>query len=863
TGIGSGGDAEGDVLAGIEILHGSNASDTLTGGTSDDTLRGFRGDDVLTGSDGDDWLVGGAGADMLSGGVGTDTAGYEGTTRVTVDLGAGTAAMGDAAGDQLLGIENLSGGSGHDLLTGDAGANTLWGNDGNDRLSGGDGNDILAGGRGTDSLNGGNGTDLADYSGHVNAVIGGLDAVTDRVSGEVDTLSGIEMLTGSVLNDILWNVGFATQDRVLTRINGNDGDDYLMNGVDETSHTQDPNSTIFDGGSGDDWIMYYSAGGSLSIDLQSGIGLGDIAQGDQYISVENILIVPLKSTGPDAVTAPTNDVLRGTSGNNYMDGGGGADNIQGRQGDDYLIGRGGAASYDGGTGIDTIDYDIANPDQAGGGVSVDLGQRKGLGGTAAGHVYAAIESVVGTIFADHLVGDSADNYLLGGLGADHLTGGGGIDTATYRPDSAAVTIDLARGTGSGGEAAGDILNTIENLTGTDQNDTLLGDGQTNVLNGGRGNDRLFGRAGDDVLVGGLGIDLLDGGDGQDSVSYGQSSAAVSVDLTLGTGSGGDAAGDRFASIENVIGSAFADRLTGDDRANVLNGAGGRDYLDGGDGDDLLTGGAHGDQLIGGAGTDAAYYGGSSARVVIDLAAGTASGGDAEGDTLTGIEGIIGSGQGDILTGDGNNNSLIGEAGNDILTGGAGADYLDGGDGYDIVLYTAATTDIRIDLGTGIGSGGDATNDRLVAIEDVRAGRGNDTLIGSGTAERLSGGAGDDILLGHYGADTLIGGSGADWFLYQSQEQSASGNGDRILDFSQAQGDQIVVSQIDANRLINGDQSFAFIGRTAFSQSAGELRADYVDDMVMVLADTDGDGHADFAISLIGFTGTLTAADFIL
>ncbi|MEN2991917.1 hypothetical protein WG926_26695, partial [Tistrella sp. BH-R2-4] len=77
TGIGSGGDAEGDVLAGIEILHGSNASDTLTGGTSDDTLRGFAGDDRLEG---------GLGTDALDGGAGHDIAVYAGAnTGIRID----------------------------------------------------------------------------------------------------------------------------------------------------------------------------------------------------------------------------------------------------------------------------------------------------------------------------------------------------------------------------------------------------------------------------------------------------------------------------------------------------------------------------------------------------------------------------------------------------------------------------------------------------------------------------------------------------------------------------------------------------------------------------------------------------------
>ena len=57
-----------------------------------------------------------------------------------------------------------------------------------------------------------------------------------------------------------------------------------------------------------------------------------------------------------------------------------------------------------------------------------------------------------------------------------------------------------------------------------------------------------------------------------------------------------------------------------------------------------------DALDGGTGTDAADYSGSAAGVTVDLATGTGTGGDAEGDTLSGIENLLGSGLADMLTG---------------------------------------------------------------------------------------------------------------------------------------------------------------------------------------------------------------------
>src|SRR5207249_292013 len=126
---------------------------------------------------------------------------------------------------------------------------------------------------------------------------------------------------------------------------------------------------------------------------------------------------------------------------------------------------------------------------------------------------------------------------------DRLDGGSGIDLADYTISAAAVTVNLATGVGTGGDAAGDVFLSIEGLIGSTFDDILTGDI----------NDTLVGGGGNDTLVGGSGADSLDGGAGIDVADYSNSAAAVTVDLNLG-GSGGDAAGDRYAGIENVVGS---------------------------------------------------------------------------------------------------------------------------------------------------------------------------------------------------------------------------------------------------------------------------------------------------------------------
>ncbi len=162
-------------------------------------------------------------------------------------------------------------------------------------------------------------------------------------------------------------------------------------------------------------------------------------------------------------------------------------------------------------------------------------------------------------------------------------------------------------------------------------------GSDDVVEGGGGNDTLLGLNGNDALYGGAGNDTLYGGNGDDVLA------------------GGD----------------------GDD---IIDGGAGADRLSGGAGNDILTGGLDGDIIGGGAGVDTASYDWSDAGVEIDLTAGTATSGDAQGDTLTGIENLIGSAQADSLIGDANDNTLQGLGGDDTLTGGDGSDTFIVGEG---------------------------------------------------------------------------------------------------------------------------------------------------------------------------------------
>lgn len=386
--------------------------------------------------------------------------------------------------------------------------------------------------------------------------------------------------------------------------------------------------------------------------------------------------------------------------------------------------------YDTG-GIDTFDLSIYNTDQmisliASGDLAVfsSVGDN---GGTALVNLISiavgtVIENAVGGGGNDTITGNDADNELEGNGGNDILDGGDGTDYAVYNGAQTNYTItDNGDGTWTVTGEGTDTLSNIEfarftdgdvslgssagtNLTegdddysATPDDDIVNGLGGNDIINGLAGNDTLNGGEGDDILIGGAGSDLLDGGTGTDTASYEGSTNRVVINMATDSVTSGHATGDSFTSIENITGTQFNDTITGDGGANVITGGAGFDILSGFNGDDtiyggsqndFITGGTGADHIDGGAGDDFARYNTSSTAVNINLEAGTASGGDAQGDTLVNIERLFGSNHNDVLTGDANNNFLMGSAGDDTLDGGAGIDKLFGGTGADSFVFSA-------------------------------------------------------------------------------------------------------------------------------------------------------------------------------
>jgi serralysin len=217
---------------------------------------------------------------------------------------------------------------------------------------------------------------------------------------------------------------------------------------------------------------------------------------------------------------------------------------------------------------------------------------------------------------------AGNDTILGGDGNNTINGGGSVDAidytaATDSQTSPGVTVNLGTGIAFGNGFA-DTLSGIENVIGSDHNDTLTGSFDDNTLKGG---------AGDDILEGGNGNDSLDGGNGNNTARFTGSTAAT-VDLSNAAAQTTGYGQDILTSIRNLEGGSAADKFKGSAEDNRLDGNSGSDTLEGFDGKDTLLGEAGSDSLDGGAGND-------------------------------------------TLEGGSENDTLIGGAGNDDLQGGTG------------------------------------------------------------------------------------------------------------------------------------------------------------------------------------------------
>ena len=790
----------------VAALHdaGVNAAPVVDG---DDVLDGGAGDDTLHGGGGDDSLTGGAGADVIDGGDGTDTADYSGADgTVIANLGSGYAAKdGQGAIDQLIDVENLTGGDHSDILRGDGGSN------------------VLDGGLGDDTLIGGHGSDTAGFVGD-DAVVVDLAAGTATGQGD-DTLSGIENVVGSAANDTITGDGVdnlligGTGADILT---GGAGNDILIGDDSSASVIQSQTLVVNAHGSPLDGVFpefQVSVGGVV-------VGTATVTESLTGYSFDLSGLTPAQLAGEVRIDF-LNDAWDGNTPENSFGPNGDEDRnlfvesieyggrvIGGDQGTlSHDAGGDGYRGYQSGAEGDTVtsiyDENITGSGNAGGNVYNGHVTFYGLPASGDAGALGSIPLVAdgddqlsGGLGDDILFGMAGNDMLDGGAGSDLIYGGAGGDIVThvYEPgemdvyrggtggDSLSVSLTAAQyadpdirtdiaqlrtfieaHNDSGADGGAAIVLTHLGITVSDfETVEILVDGVPTLpplFTEGNNDPVDF----DNVTAG----TYLDGTqneayDGDDIVVFASSFAAAANagydPLVFFHAGGGN---------DHLTGRGLDDLIAGDAGDDIIFGGGGKlDQLDGGTGNDMISDSDGVLTAIGGAGDDritinfAADWdddnddqtnpqsinrisGGSGSDIVNITAAslGFVIALDADGTTEEQTDGddsvtLAGLYDTSLVTLGGGNDAFIGGVGRDEAYGGSGADDLTGGGGNDLLF----------------------------------GGLGNDILRGSSGRNQLDGGAGDDrleagsdgdLLIGGEGADTILGGAGNDTILFNS------------------------------------------------------------------------------------------------
>jgi Ca2+-binding RTX toxin-like protein len=825
------------MLISIENVYGSIYGDTLTGNAGANTLEGLAGNDTLSGEAGNDTLLGGDGQDLMEGGLGNDTidggtitdtlnmtdsntVSYQGASgAVAVNLSlAQPLATGADGTDVLLNINIVNASGFDDTITGSARTDVF------ERFRGGAGNDSIDGGGGSFDF-----ADFSDATGGVTVTLTGNGNGTATGAGiGTDTLKSIQGIIGSNFADVLTGSastgnavawvevfrgeagndtidGGAGFDFVLydtstsgvvvtlggsaagTAQDGLDGTDVLRNIEAVTGSAFADTLTgsswnealegragkdVIDGQGGTDNAYYFNAVAGINVDLSQNKASKDgYGSSDVLLNIENV-------TG----SRDFNDSISGDSGDNRLEGNGGNDTLRGGAGQDFLVGGTGDDFLDGGTHASVLARDQASYEAASGAVQVNLATGRATGADG-NDTLTGIDMVLGSAYADTLTGDVNGNVLRGNGGNDTIDGGAGFDWADYKEATSSVTVSLVSNTSSGGNGNDTLIN-IEGIRGGQASDTLTGDANDNQMRGNGGDD------------------LMDAGAGMDTADYFQATGGVTVNLATGTSSGADG-NDTLTSFENISGSFnYSDSLTGSDGNNSIEGLGGNDTLLGGAGQDTLVGGTGDDSIDGGSndaalGRDWVSYEAASAAVQVNLATGRATGADGN-DTLTGVEGVLGSAYADTLTGDANSNALRGNGGNDTIDGGAGFDWAD---------YGQASGSVTVSLVSKTSSGFDG-NDTLINIEGIRGGQAGDTLTGDANDNQIRGNGGNDLMDGGAGVDTAdyyLATGGVTVNLATGRSSGADGN-DTLSNFENISGSFLYADSLtgsDGNNSIDG------------------------------------------------------------
>ncbi len=530
----------------------ADGNDVLEGGAGNDSLIGGMGNDILRGGDGDDVLVGGiangsaaglstvftndGGDDTFDGGDGTDIA----YAYYTDHAGAISFDLGNLGGNSAITVDGVQrgefisvervifrGGLGNDVVRGGGTLDTLVGNAGDDVLDGWYGNDTLSGGLGNDTLIGGEGLDTATY---VNSTAGVTVDLRIQGTGQytigegIDTLIGIEYLTGSSFGDTL---------------RGNDDFNLIIdNAVDPAATPLSQTDSLF-GYGGNDSILATRAAAAVATNVNL-----DGGDGSDFIELRSGTLSTALAANAAGLSGTTYLALGATSNDRNTD----VVTVDGGAGDDRIVLTGVArATVDAGSGADIVSISMrgastVNNYQLTLGSGADIVQF-GVGTSAASSTEVATTVRTNRV-TDFQVGNAGDKFEM----TDFLNRG----LTAYTPNSNAFASGHLRLVQSGTDLllqsdrdAGGAVNsfvtvfTISNgytggftaynfdgaigdltLTGFAIDETITGATGNDVLSGMDGNDILIGLAGNDTLNGGNGNDTLNGGAGNDTLDGG-------------------------------------------------------------------------------------------------------------------------------------------------------------------------------------------------------------------------------------------------------------------------------------------------------------------------------------------------------
>jgi Ca2+-binding RTX toxin-like protein len=741
--VGNAGDNVLQGLAGNDALSGGQGNDVLDGGAGDDLLSGGEGNDQLDGGDGNDRLFGGVGADTMRGGAGDDQYQVDSANDVVVEAvsagsdtvtvtGVDTYALTDNVETLILGAgaRKGSGNAMANTIQGSSEANEIYGLGGDDTITdaggsdvidGGDGNDVITDkGTGTNTLHGGAGQDAITVdASSTNTVFG--DAGDDTITVGVTTASqaglGVNVIDGGAGNDVIRTA--AGTDTV--RFGFGDGSD---------TWTDDATAGLVDSVAGSDTLSFKEGvrlenlvvekvGNDLKIRLVTGTNTGNdqLLIKDWYAAstnrIETIRFADGTTVSPELLDRLRN-AIRGTDGADTLTGTPQADVIFGLGGNDTIIGLQGDDLLFGGDGDDTfclLQGDVNGVDQydGGSGVNTILGSSDYdvLNVTSGLANLKNIQVLDGGI--DHNV---LNNTILATSGDDVL-------------DFSAMTVkNFTINAGAG-------------------NDTVTGTNAADLIVGGAGNDVLSGGAGDDtfrLLQGDVnGVDQYDGGSGTNTV-LGSSDYDV-LNVTSGLANLKniqvlDGGIDNNAYNNTILATASEDVLDLSAmtvKNFTINAGAGNDTVTGTNAADLIVGGAGNDVLNGGAGDD-----------TFRLLQGDVNGVD-QYDGGSGTNTVLGSSDYDVL----NVTSGLANLKN--------IQVLDGGIDNNVNINTIQAT-----------AGNDVLNFSAMTVKNfiIKAGMGNDAVVGTSGVDYIFGDAGDDQIMGSAGNDVLNGGDGNDTFLLQ-------------------------------------------------------------------------------------------------